>query len=1122
MLYLGTSKTSLKESGPVMPDRSQQTSDARAGSMSVGEQPAFFLRTKLLLPRAAPLLLSRPRLTDQLVSNLTQPVTLVTANAGSGKTTLVADFIRNQVPKHVWYQLEHTDTDPQVFLGYLVHGIRQAIPEFGEAILSFLQQSSDELARKPERAVDVFINELIDTLEDRLVVVLDDYHHLGADTAVHRVVDRLLAYMPDLLHIIIISRDVPPLQLARLRSQNALAVIDRSDLLFTDEETKVLFRQVFDLELGTEQLAEYRERTHGWITALQLVRQVAHRQTPVTTGEEKPLDMVKVLHQSERDIFDYFAEEVFDDESESTRFLLLRVALPERIDAAQCVRLYPEANSRELLSALARRNVFITVAGDGKGEEFRLHPLFQNFLRRRLFMEIGAGGVAKEHSLFAEDFLAHNRLEQAIKHFVHAEQLNRAAQVIAIRGGDWLASGAVASLITSAEALPQTALEMAPRSLFYFGEALRLRGDYTSAQITLNRAVTVLRANIDREGEAEALHSLATIARRRGDYETALSHVDQAMELTDESSPVRIKCGNTRGLCLMAMGDLPAAEREFRTAWQYAVECGDTNYIRLIAHNLGLPAMIRGDFGEAARFLRRMLGEGEDASPMPRDATAHLNLARCCLYQGDFAACEQQLNLALKCSQAFNQVSLFGEIFETYGNYYRESGDYPHAAEYYERAARAYEAADTDVTRHELLEERALLCVRLGDLGTAKSLIDRLIAARQHSDNELALAPARLARGRILLAQDEYQAAWDELEPSAWFFRQRDLKYYEAQTSMALAACAQRLDRQADMVKYLRRSVDLAARYDYEHWLQVEVRKNPTLFLQPEARELLPEDLREQALQQQPAPISTVPAKIEAVQTSVTDLTIKMLGPIEIYRDRLRPFAPDAWTTKRSRDILCFIAAQRHRRASKDVIIDTFWGEVDLVAIEKNFHPTVSHIRKALNSNQPLKLNFVIYRDGAYELNPSFSYSIDTEEFEKLLAQGESAKRSGNMQECARCFEAAIKLYRGEFLEGVYDEWVESYRSHFHEQYLRVMEQLARMALKSEDWTNALQLAQQILREDHLREDIHCIAMRALAAQGNRGAVKEQYESLRQVLRDELDVRPAAETQRVYDELLKS
>jgi DNA-binding SARP family transcriptional activator len=245
-----------------------------------------------------------------------------------------------------------------------------------------------------------------------------------------------------------------------------------------------------------------------------------------------------------------------------------------------------------------------------------------------------------------------------------------------------------------------------------------------------------------------------------------------------------------------------------------------------------------------------------------------------------------------------------------------------------------------------------------------------------------------------------------------------------------------------------------------------------------------------------------------------------MLGPVEIYRDPARPLAADAWTTKRARDILCFIASRRHRRAPKDTIIDTFWGEADFEAVEKNFHPTVSHIRKALNSNQPVKQNFLVYRDGDYILSQDFSYSLDTEEFDRLLAEGETARRSGDHERFASAYERALELYRGDFMQGSYEEWVEEQRSYYREQSLRMLETLAVAAQKSEDWPRSLQLAQRIVAADQFREDVHCMIMRAHAAAGNRGAAKEQYESLRRLLKKELGVEPAPETQKVFRQLM--
>ena len=1103
-------------------------------------QPTFFLRTKLLPPRPPPALLPRPRLMARLQQNLAHPVTLVTANAGSGKTTLVADFVRAHAQQYVWYQLDRTDADPLVFLGYVTHGIRQAVPSFGEATLTYLHEATGESAQQPERAVDVLLNEVLDHVEQQLVLVLDDYHHLGAETPVHRVVDRLLAYLPDVMHVIIVSRDPPPLAVARLRAQSPLAVIDRDELLFTDEETRQLFRQAFDLELSAEQLAEYRERTHGWITALQLVRQMAQRRalargtSPGGEAGATPPDLVGVLRQSERDIFDYFAEEVFADETEDVRELLLRVSLLERVEPEACGRLFPGAHATTTLQMLVRRNVFITLASGGGGEEYRLHPLFRSFLNRRLRAELGPAGVAAEHRRVADYFLGAGQLEQAVRHLLAAEDFGRAAAVVAARGAAWIAAGAFGSLVAVVEALPADTLEAHPRALSHRAEVARLRGEFDAAQALFRRAAKLLHERGDREGEADALHSLAAIARRAGDCQSSFAYLDRAAALTDESSPVRPRCGNTRGLCLTGLDQWAEAEREFRAALQLAEEQGDAHYARLIAHNLALPAAMRGDFGQALRWLRRLVSEDAGAPPVPQEAVARLNMARCHLTRGDLAAVEQHLERALELCQTFNLSALRGEIFEAYGNLYRERGDTARAAEHYERAARAYDEAGIDPTRRELLEEQALLNLQAGDLPAARALADRLVSARSAAGDARALHAARLSRGRILLAQNNAEGARSDLEPALAYFHAHSHYYCEAQASLALAACDQARGRGgAEMLARLRRALDLAARYDYEYWLRREVTQQPHLFAAPEAAELLPPDLREQltaapvaphagpSARTAPAPAPATPLSAVAATAPAVDLTVNLLGAVEIFRDPARPFSPDAWVTKRARDILCYIASRRHRRASKDTIIDTFWGEADFGSVEKNFHPTVSHVRKALNSNQPLKQNFLLYRDGDYMLNPDFSYRIDVEEFDRLFADGETARRARDQEAFVRAFEQAVGLYRGEFMQGSYDEWVEGQRSYYREQYLRMLEILAAAAQKSGEWARSLDLARLILRDDQFREDVHCMMMRAHAASGNRAAAREQYETLRRLLRKELGLEPAPETQRVYQEIMK-
>ena len=399
-------------------------------------------------------------------------------------------------------------------------------------------------------------------------------------------------------------------------------------------------------------------------------------------------------------------------------------------------------------------------------------------------------------------------------------------------------------------------------------------------------------------------------------------------------------------------------------------------------------------------------------------------MARCYLYRGDFAACENHLDSALERCQLFNLVAARAETFETYGNLYRERGEVERAVEFYGRAARVYDEAGIGLSRTELLEERALLSLLTGDFAAAQAQIDRLISERPPEKDELAFFTASLTRGRIMTARGDFAPAQQTLAQVLKYFHAHGLYYYEAQASVLMALCDLHLGEELRLVERLRRAIDLAVRYDYEYWLKREISSNPELFSLEEVLELLPLDLREVATTAKP-PRPTTPAPVSGLELSagsVTDLTVNMLGPVEIIRDPARPLAADAWTTRRARDILCFIVSRRHHRASKDAIIDTFWGETDFEVVEKNFHPTVSHIRKALNSNQALKQNFLLYRDGDYQLNSEFSYRIDTDDFDRLLNEGENTQRVGNSSSAFALTRRACTL-SSEFMQGSYEPW---------------------------------------------------------------------------------------------------
>ncbi len=367
---------------------------------------------------------------------------MVAADAGCGKTTLVAGFLRSQKRPFVWYQMDHTDADPAAFLSYVAFGIREFAPGFGETLLPYLAEAGEEFLEFPERAADLLINEILESIEQPFILVLDDYHHIGRETIVHRLVDRLIQYSSELLHLMITTRDLPPLAIIKRKMQASAHVITRDDLLFTDEEVRELFRSTLNVDLGDDELAEYRKRTHGWITALQLVRQVAEQDLHSANGAKK-LNLLDALRQSEKDIFDYFAEEVFSREPKPTQDLLLHLSLLESMPLDDCSALFPDLRCSAVLPELAQNNVFLSAAGDGaRSEEYRFHPLFRDFLRRRLRSEIGKNAVAAEQTKIADSYIAAGHWEKAVPFLIDSENFDRAAALIAEHGNEWLTAGA--------------------------------------------------------------------------------------------------------------------------------------------------------------------------------------------------------------------------------------------------------------------------------------------------------------------------------------------------------------------------------------------------------------------------------------------------------------------------------------------------------------------------------------------------------------------------------------------------------------------------------------------------------------------------------------------------------
>ena len=275
------------------------------------------LTTKLYIPPPQPKIVLRPRLIERLNEALHRKLTLLSASAGFGKTTLLGEWVAGCERPAAWLSVDEGDNDPARFLTYLVAALQTTIaPNIGEGVLRVLQSPQPP---PTEKILTVLLNE-IDTVEDDFVLVLDDYHVIDAE-AVDEALSFVLEHLPPCMHLVIATREDPNLPLARLRGRGQLTELRVDDLRFTPSEAAEFLNEAMGLSLSAQDIGALEVRTEGWIAGLQMAA-LSMR------GHEDATSFIKSFTGSHRFVLDYLVEEVLGQQPESVQTFLLRHIYP--------------------------------------------------------------------------------------------------------------------------------------------------------------------------------------------------------------------------------------------------------------------------------------------------------------------------------------------------------------------------------------------------------------------------------------------------------------------------------------------------------------------------------------------------------------------------------------------------------------------------------------------------------------------------------------------------------------------------------------------------------------------------------------------------------------------------
>jgi len=330
--------------------------------------PTPLLQTKLYAPRTTGRLVPRPRLATHLQADALPRLLLVSAPAGFGKSTMLAQLL-DEGPTTAWLSLDRGDNERVVFWSYVVAALRSALPGFGDAATSLLDAPSPPMAT----VLTSLVNELA-AVADPVVLVLDDYH-LIESVPIHEDVAFVLDHLPAQVHLVIASRADPPLPLSRLRSRGELVEVRAGDLRFTNGEAAA-YLSGMGLHLGPVEVTALEGRTEGWIAALQLAALSLR-------GRDDAAAFIEGFAGDDRYVVDYLVEEVVQRQPEDVRHFLLETSILARLSGPLCDAVTGQPGGRARLEALDRANLFL-VALDDRRRWYRYHHLFADVLRARL------------------------------------------------------------------------------------------------------------------------------------------------------------------------------------------------------------------------------------------------------------------------------------------------------------------------------------------------------------------------------------------------------------------------------------------------------------------------------------------------------------------------------------------------------------------------------------------------------------------------------------------------------------------------------------------------------------------------------------------------------------------
>ncbi len=626
------------------------------------------LTTKLYIPPVRPELVPRPRLIERLNDGLNGKLTLISAPAGFGKTTLLSEWIHqyaeeqpippaSQLPRSpaqfAWLSLGDEDNDPIRFFNYVIAALETLHEDVGADARALLQSPKPP----PLKSILTLLINSLATLPDTpstqsgqcTVLVLDDYHVIE-ENSIHEAMAFLLDHMPPHMHLVIASRVDPPLPLARLRTRGQLVELREANLRFTRDEALAFLNQAMEIGLSSEDVVALEARTEGWAAGLQLAALSMRGR-----DRERIPEFIAAFSGSHRHVIDYLAEEVMAQQPDKIHDFLCQTAILDRLTAPLCDAVTGREDSDALLRQLDVTHLFL-VPLDDQRKWYRYHHLFADFLRSHLRQDM-PDRITDLHRRAAEWYQRQGLTTEAVGHALSAADFERAADLIEEVVEATMMRSEIATLHSWVEALPDDIMRAHPRLCVYQAWVLLLTGH------PLETAEALLREaeETDMTGSVagEVILFRALIATYQGDARQSVELAQEALELLPEDSLfLRSLTAGFLGVNYLWSGDIAAARRALDEAASISQKVGNLMNAVLALCHLAEVAMIQGQPFEGQSLYNQAieLAVDEQGRPRPISGVALIGLGGLLREWNDLEAAERHIIEGIELTRKWGEV----------------------------------------------------------------------------------------------------------------------------------------------------------------------------------------------------------------------------------------------------------------------------------------------------------------------------------------------------------------------------------------------------------------------------------------------------------------------------------